>query len=108
MSATPRPPEPDQTVSPLLRLLAAVMLLAPIAGLAAHAAVWGLLSHEVLRTYVYGPWLKAAVILAFFNLLGSFFHYRHTRMGIDIASRVLTYLWLLSVLLLLHLSRTGG
>ena len=108
MSATPRPPESDQTVSPLLRLLAAVMLILPIAGLLGHAAVWGLLSHEVLRTYVYGPWLKAAVILAFFNLLGSFFHYRHTRLGIDIASRILPYLWLLSVILLLHLSRTGG
>ncbi|HUU31463.1 MAG TPA: hypothetical protein VMY69_05120 [Phycisphaerae bacterium] len=108
MSATPRPPESEQAVSPLLQFLAAVMLILPIAGLAAHAAVWGLLSHEVLRTYVYGSWLKAAVIFAFFNLLGSFFHYRHTRMGIDIASRILTYLWLLSVILLLHLSRTGG
>jgi len=110
MSAAPQSPETEtrSAVSPLMRTLAAVMLLAPIAGLAAHAAVWGLMSHEALRAYVYSPWLKAAVLLALFNLLGAFFHYRRTRMGIDIASRILTYLWLLSVILLLHLSRTGG
>jgi len=49
------------------RLVAAVTLLVPTAGLAWHAWAYLALEAEVLRAYLRGPWLKAAALVAFVN-----------------------------------------
>ena len=112
MSAAPTPTA-EEEISPLLRWLAIVMLAAPVAGLVAHVALYvaalsGDVSPEALHAYVLGWGMKAVAFLAFVNLMGNWFHYRHTRMGLDIASRIMTYLWILSIVLLLKAVWAGS
>ena len=106
--ATPQPEgEPTEDVSPALRFLALVNLLLPIAGLLAHAAMYAAASPEWTAAYVRGPPIKVIAVVAFINLVGNWFHYRRTRMNLDIFARILTYLWILSiVLMVVYLARS--
>ncbi len=102
---SPTPPaaasEARDAASPLWRALGILIMVVPTAGLLLHLAFYALLEAEAMKGYVYGPWMKAAAVLALINLVANWFHYRKTRMRLDIASRVLTYLWVISMILLL-------
>ena len=92
-------------VPPALRVAAVVMLVVPIAGLAVHAALY--VSSDVTWVPAYKRYGLALVgVLAFGNLVANYFHYRRTRMGLDTVSRVLTYLWVVSILPLLWKAMT--
>lgn len=103
----PTPPTPadaaatDDAPSPLLRGLAFVLAAVPAAGIAVHVAFYFALSPEALKAYVGSVWMKVLVPVAFACLLGDWLHYRRTRMRLDIVSRVLTNLWIISMILLL-------
>ncbi len=90
----------DDGPSALMKALAAVMLVIPLAGIAWHVYVSLALDDEAVSAYLRSLWLKALALVAFFNLLGNWFHYRHTRMKVDLASRILTYVWVISMVLL--------
>ncbi len=83
----------------LMVILGLVMLIVPLAGTAFNVGLylWG--SVEQIRWY-FGGVGKIVVGLAIVNLLANWFHYRHTRMSMDIVSRILTYIWVLSFMLL--------
>jgi len=81
------------------------MLVVPIAGLAVHAALY--VSGDVARILEYRKYgLGLVGVLAFGNLVANYFHYRRTRMGLDMISRVLTYLWVVSFIPLLWKAMT--
>jgi hypothetical protein len=102
---SPQPEEQTQDeVSPAVRAIAIVMLAVPLMGLAFHAVVYLQFPRELADAYVFGPWLKIVAAVAFANLLANFFHYRYTRMGMDVAARVLTYVWILSIVLMMKLT----
>jgi len=92
--------EPPGPPTVLMKVLAVVLLLVPAAGAALHVWIWLEFNDEALRDFVRGPWLKAEAFGAFLVLLGNWFHYRRTRMKVDIVSRVVTYLWAISMVLL--------
>ena len=104
----PSPPAPDAAPaeeaedhpSPLTVALAALMLVLPLAGLAWHAVVYLYFDAEAVSAYLKGNLLKASVFVAFANLVGNWLHYRRTRMKVDLASRILTYVWVISMILL--------
>jgi Na+/H+-dicarboxylate symporter len=90
------------------RQLAALILIVPIIGILVHAAfyVYGLSNREWLHDYVYGPWLRYLVApLSFATLVANWLHYRQTRMNLDIASRIVVYLWITSYVLLFIYTR---
>jgi hypothetical protein len=87
-------------VSPALWVAAVVMLVVPIAGLAVHAALY--FSSDLTWVAAYRKYGMILVgVLASSNLVANYFHHRRTRMDMDIVSRFLTWLWVLSIFLLL-------
>jgi len=84
------------------RRTAALLMVVPVVGILIHAAffVYGVANPQWLTDYVFGPWMKVVAVLAFANLVGNWFHLRRTGMKLDIASRVVTYLWIVSIVLL--------
>ncbi|MBL7139667.1 MAG: hypothetical protein ISS74_02025 [Planctomycetes bacterium] len=92
--------EPDAPPSPLMQILAVVLLIVPAAGIALHLWIWLQFDDDALADYIRSIWLKASALMAFVLLVGNWFHYRHTRMKVDIVSRVVTYLWAISMVLL--------
>jgi len=92
--------EPPAGPSALMKVLAAVLLVVPALGVALHMWIWADFDDEAVGDFVRSPWLKAEAIGAFLVLLGNWFHYRHTRMKVDIVSRIVTYLWAISMVLL--------
>jgi len=101
-------PEPDDQAQdeapPVLRATAIVMLVVPLLGLAFHAVVYLQFPRELADAYVFGPGLKIVAGISFVNLMGNFFHYRRTRMRMDVASRILTYVWILTIVLMLKMT----
>lgn len=103
-SGQPPAPEPRK-VPPALWVAAVVMLVVPIAGLAVHAVLY--FSSDVTWIPAYRKYgLGLVGVLGFGNLVANYFHYRRTRMGLDTVSRVLTYLWVVSILPLLWKAMT--
>ena len=56
--------------------------------------VWG--HNEMALAYARGWGFKLTVGLAIANLLVCIFHYHRTAMRLDVATRVLTYVWILA------------
>ena len=106
MNASPSSPDNDShdEVSPLLRFLAVAMLVLPIAGLAVDVVLLVAGVPEWLRGDRLAQVMTAPALLAVANLFGSYFHYRRTGMRINGITRILTNLWLLSVLVLIALA----
>ena len=103
-SGQPPAPEPRK-VPPALWVAAVVMLVVPIAGLAVHAVLY--FSSDVTWIPAYRKYgLGLVGVLGFGNLVANYFHHRRTRMGLDTVSRVLTYLWVVSILPLLWKAMT--
>ena len=103
-SGQPAAPEPGK-VSPALWVAAVVMLVVPIAGLAVHVVLY--VSSDVTWVPAYKRYGLALVgVLAFGNLVANYFHHRRTRMGLDMISRALTYLWVVSIIPLLWKAMT--
>jgi hypothetical protein len=84
----------------VLKVLAAVMLLAPVAGIAWHAYVYLQFDVDAVIAYGASVWVKASAGLVFVLLVVNWFHYRHTRWTVDLVSRVLLYCWAVSMALL--------
>ena len=85
-------------VPPVLWVAAVVMLVVPLAGLAVHVALY--FSGDIAWISAYRKYGLALVgVLACGNLVAIYFHHRRTRMGLDIVSRVLTWLWVISIIL---------
>jgi hypothetical protein len=93
-AADPEPP------SPLMRALAWAMVALPALGIAAHLALWLAAPVDVIRAYTTGLGLKVAALAAVGNIVANWLHYRATGMRLDVLSRVLSYLWLISIVLL--------
>ena len=92
----------------VMRALAWAIFLVAAAGLAFHVVFYLAGPTEWLAAYARGLWMKIGVGVAFANLLAGHLHYWRTRMRLDIASRVLAYLWILSIVLYLHLVIRGA
>ena len=89
--AVPRP-----AVSPLMRLIGIVLFVAPVAGTVVNVALLAGLSDAWAQSYRESHVLAAGMFLSVAVLFGSHFHYRRTRMRIDIGSRIAANLWLFS------------
>ena len=90
-----------------IRALAWAILLVAAAGLAFHVVFYLAAPTEWLVAYARGLGMKIGVGVAFANLLAGHLHYWRTRMRLDVASRVLAYLWILSIVLYMHLVLGG-
>ena len=107
-SPPPMPPESPETapeLSPAARLTGWLLLIVSLAGMAVHGVLlfsvyewpdWRLPVHE----YVYGLGMKIVCVACLACLFGSWFHYHRTRMTLDIVSRIATYLWIVTIVLL--------
>jgi hypothetical protein len=108
---SPRP-EPD-SLAPAgrpfsaMRALAWAIFLVAATGLAFHVVFYFAGPTEWLVAYARGLGMKIGAGIAFANLLASHLHYWRTRMRLDITSRVVTYLWILSIVLYMHLVLGG-
>jgi len=89
-------PASRPAVSVPMRVLAWVMLIAPAVGTAVNVVLLAGASEAWARTYRESHVLAAGMLLAVAVLFGSHFHYRRTRMRIDIVSRIAANLWLFS------------
>jgi hypothetical protein len=99
MTAAPEP-ESKPALSLGGRFLGLVMFLLPIAGLLFHAAVFLFQSTPWAAAYLHGLAVQIVLGAAFVTLVGNWFHYRYTRLTLDVYGRILIYCWLLSGLLL--------
>jgi len=59
--------------SVLMKILAAIMLVIPLAGIAWHAVVYLTFDVHSIITYGGSPAMQASALVAFFNLLGNWF-----------------------------------
>jgi hypothetical protein len=101
VSHEPQAPEneaPDE-IPPVTCALAVVMFALPIVGLLFHAFIYATVP-PWSNDYIHGLGMKIVAAVSFANLVGNWLHYRHTRMSLDIFARILTYLWILSIVLL--------
>ena len=110
-SQSPRP-QPDSLVPAgrrfsAMRALAWVIFGVGVAGLAFHVVFYFAGPTEWLIAYAQGIGIWVGVGLAFVNLLAAHLHYWRTRMSLDVASRVVAYLWILSIILYMHLVLGG-
>jgi len=100
--------EPAGPPSALMQVLAVVMFVAPAAGIAWHAFVYLTYDLDAVIAYGAGPLMAASAMTAAVLVLLNWFHYRHTRMKMDLVSRVLAYLWIISAALLWLRVRQGA
>jgi hypothetical protein len=115
-AAAPFPEAESPRLSLIMRLLGVLILVVPLLGVTAHVGMYLMATNQTAgpewwtdfvredgmpwaREYIHGWELKAVAILAFLTLVGGWIHYRRTGMTIDIVARILTYLWLLSIIL---------
>jgi len=103
-AGTPETEAPD-VLSPKMRALGVLMMAVALLGLVAHVTMYLMalgapVRPDWLTAYLHGPGIKVDLVVAFMTLVGNWFHYRHTAMNLDIASRIAIYLWILSSLLL--------
>jgi len=98
----------DAAPSPAARAGAVALTAVAAAGFALHVALYLVGDPDWVVAYVEGPWLKVAAVVAFVNLVAGWMHYRRTRMRLDVAARVLTYLWILSIVLMLRAAYSGA
>lgn len=98
MIAPSPPPEavPRPAVSPVMRLIGIVLFVAPVAGTVINVALLAGLPDAWAQAYRESHVLAAGMFLSVIVLFGSHFHYRRTRMRIDIGSRIAANLWLFS------------
>ena len=101
---TQPPAEAGDAPSPTMRALGVLMLALALLGLAAHVTMYLMaldapVRPEWLTAYLHGG-IQVDLVLAFITLVGNWFHYRHTAMNLDVASRIAIYLWIMSSLLL--------
>ena len=82
----------------VMRALAWAIFLIAAAGLAFHVVFYLAGPTERLAAYAGGIGMRIGAVLALAVLLASHLHYWRTRMRLDIASRVLAYLWILSII----------
>ena len=110
--ASPRPePEPLAPAGrpfSAMRALAWAIFLVAAAGLAFHVVFYLAGPTEWLAAYAGGIWMKISIGVAFANLLAGHLHYWRTRMRLDVASRVVVYLWILSIIPYLRLMIRGA
>ena len=99
----PGPLAPAGRPFSVMRALAWVVFGVAVAGLAFHVVFYLVGPSEWLAAYAQGIGIKVGAGLALANLLAGHLHYWRTRMRLDIASRVLAYLWILSIVLYMHL-----
>ena len=110
----PKLPRPDpEPLAPAgrpfsaMRALAWVVFGVAVAGLAFHVIFYLAGPPEWLAAYAQGIGIKVGAGLAFANLLAGHLHYWRTRMRLDIASRVVAYLWILSIVPYMRLMLGG-
>lgn len=92
----------------VMRALAWVVFGVAVAGLAFHVVFYFAAPTEWLAAYAGGIGMRIGAVLALAVLLASLLHYWRTHMRLDIASRVLAYLWILSIVLYLRLVIRGA
>lgn len=90
-----------RSLSPAMRALGYVLLLVAVAGVIAHVVLYLLPWAEYGQPFTRSIGLKVSFGLAFATLAANIFHYHRTHMRLDIASRILTYVWIISIALFL-------
>ena len=90
--------------SPGMRALGVLMMAVALLGLVIHVTMYLMAlgapaRPEWLNAYLHGG-IQVDLVLAFLTLVGNWFHYRHTAMNLDVASRIAIYLWIMSSILL--------
>lgn len=90
-----------------MRALAWVIFGVAVAGLAFHVVFYLAGPPEWLAAYAQGIGMRIGAVLALAVLLAAHLHYWRTRMRLDVASRVVAYLWILSIVLYMHLVLGG-
>jgi len=108
---TDSPPRPggdpaDEGLSPLMRASAVLLLVLPILGILLHVAVLAG-GREWVVAYYRSRALGAVAVVAFGNLFATYFHYRRTRMRVDVVSRILSNAWIFSLLMVLYVGLKG-
>jgi hypothetical protein len=99
---------PSDAVSPVMRGIGLGLLLAPILGTLVNIGLMLAGPPGWLRPYPVVPVMAVVGVLAVTDLFASYFHYRVTRMRMDVASRLLANVWLLSVFVVLWLTYKVG
>ena len=103
MSDKPQAPENEaaeaEEVPPVMRALAVVMFALPVLGILLHAFIYAT-RPAWSGHYLHGNAFYVVATVSCANIFANWFHYRSTRMTLDIFSRILTYLWLISLFLL--------
>lgn len=102
-----REPRPADRRFSAMRALAWVIFGVGVAGLAFHVVFYLAGRSEWVAAYAQGIGIRIGAGLAFADLLAAHLHYWRTRMRLDIASRVVAYLWILSIVLYMHLVLGG-
>ena len=102
-AGTPEAEAPD-VLSPKMRALGVLMMAVALLGLVIHVTMYLMAlgapaRPEWLNAYLHGG-IQVDLVLAFLTLVGNWFHYRHTAMNLDVASRIAIYLWIMSSILL--------
>jgi hypothetical protein len=95
------PSAAEPAMSPAMRNLGIVLLAVSISGVVVHVAFYLLASPEMLLDFSRGTGLKVSAALGFANLFANIFHYHRTHMRLDVASRILAYLWIAAIILFL-------
>ncbi|MCX5682660.1 MAG: hypothetical protein NT049_03125 [Planctomycetota bacterium] len=98
MSDEPQAAENEATeeVPPVMRALAVVMFALPLLGILLHAFIYAA-KPAWSDAYLHGNVFYVVAMASCANIFGNWFHFRHTRMTLDIFSRILTYLCLISL-----------
>jgi hypothetical protein len=96
-------------VSGAMKAAAALLLVLPILGIAAHVAIWRL-APDWIMPYFTSRGMYAVIAVAAVALVASYLHYRRSRMRTVLVARVLCFIWMLSFALLLstQMGLAGG
>lgn len=103
--AEPQAESSPPAVSSAMKAAAWVIMVVPVLGLAMHLTLYAMAGESAdwkhwLIVYSHGWGMIVTLLLTFANLVCSWLHYRKTGMGLAVAARILTYLWILSLVLI--------
>jgi hypothetical protein len=85
-----------------MRAAGYALLAVAAAGVIVHLVIYLLPWAEYGEPFTRGAALRISFGLSFATLAGNIFHYHRTHMRLDIASRILTYVWIVSIILFLR------
>jgi len=98
----PAGPRRARALSPAMRAAGYALLGLAAAGVVVHLVIYLLPWAAYGEPFARSAALKVSFGLSFATLAGNIFHYHRTHMRLDVASRILTYIWIGSIILFLR------